>query len=298
MSRRTENYDDHGATNHDREIALLKQRNDLEMGREGISTYLPSPTFVPRVPIISLSRCRGKTAAEVSVISHSYNRLPINFYKPRSRHTKLSFTPTESKTKSWPGAGPARAAESGRFRACGTSTGCPGAGSPAAAGASKKSGEKIAPVLPGPYVVHSNTKMAPRSVWGLKALHTSTNDHISYRKPTTCTLLLPLAVRMHVTSTLTGVTTMSLMPIDCLYVQRRLLSVCLRRRRKNLYKSALAIYTEEMGNALSGSFRSMNAEVTRAHTPPIAYRTHSNTLQRLQVATGLSLVQVHAQDRG
>jgi hypothetical protein len=32
----------------------------------------------------------------------------------------------------------------------------------------------------------------------------------------------------------------------------------------------------------------MNAEVTRAHTPPIAYRTHSNTLQRLQVATGLS----------
>ena len=42
----------------------------------------------------------------------------------------------------------------------------------------------------------------------------------------------------------------------------------------------------------------MNAEVTRAHTPPIAYRTHSNALQRLQVATGLSLVQIHAQDRG
>jgi hypothetical protein len=38
------------------------------------------------------------------------------------------------------------------------------------------------------------------------------------------------------------------------------------------------------GNALSGSFRSMTAEETRAHTPHIAYRTHSNTLQRLQVA--------------
>jgi hypothetical protein len=42
----------------------------------------------------------------------------------------------------------------------------------------------------------------------------------------------------------------------------------------------------------------MNAEVMRAHTPPIAYRTHSNTLQRLQLATGLSLMQIHAQDRG
>jgi hypothetical protein len=46
----------------------------------------------------------------------------------------------------------------------------------------------------------------------------------------------------------------------------------------------------------------MNAEVTRAHTPHIAYRTHSNALlqrhERLQVAMGLSLVQIHAQDRG
>jgi hypothetical protein len=30
----------------------------------------------------------------------------------------------------------------------------------------------------------------------------------------------------------------------------------------------------------------------------LAHRTHSNTLQRLSVATGLSLVQIHAQDRG
>jgi hypothetical protein len=89
---------------------------------------------------------------------------------------------------------------------------------------------------------------------------------------------------------------MSLVSIDCLYVQRRLLSVWLRRRRKKLLKSAL--YTEEM-RYLDRAFRSMNAEVMRAHTPPIAYRTHSNTLQRLQVATGsLSLVQIHAQDRG
>jgi hypothetical protein len=43
-----------------------------------------------------------------------------------------------------------------------------------------------------------------------------------------------------------GVTIMSLMSIDCLYVQRRLLSVWLRRRRKKLCKSALYTYTEEM----------------------------------------------------
>jgi hypothetical protein len=54
----------------------------------------------------------------------------------------------------------------------------------------------------------------------------------------------------------------------------------------------------DSGSALSGSYRSMHAKVTRAHMPHIAYRTHSNTLQRLQVATGLSLVQIHAQDRG
>jgi hypothetical protein len=79
-----------------------------------------------------------------------------------------------------------------------------------------------------------------------------------------------------VTSTLTGATIRPLMSIDCLYVQRWLLSVCLRRRRKKLCKSALYIYR---GNALSGSLRSIDAEVTRAHTPHIAYRTHSNTLQ-------------------
>jgi hypothetical protein len=48
----------------------------------------------------------------------------------------------------------------------------------------------------------------------------------------------------NVASTLIGGTITSLVPIDCLYVQRLLLSVCLRRRRKNLCKSAL--YTEEM----------------------------------------------------
>ena len=52
------------------------------------------------------------------------------------------------------------------------------------------------------------------------------------------------------------------------------------------------------GNALSASFRSVNAAQIQACKPPIAYRTHSNTLQRLSVATGLSLVQIHAQDRG
>jgi hypothetical protein len=35
----------------------------------------------------------------------------------------------------------------------------------------------------------------------------------------------------------------------------------------------------------SVQIRPIRTEVTRAHTPPIAYRTHSNTLQRLQVAT-------------
>jgi hypothetical protein len=60
-------------------------------------------------------------------------------------------------------------------------------------------------------------------------------------------------------------------------------------------KKSVQIRPIYRGNALSGSFRSMNAEVTRAHTPPIAYRTHCNTLQRLQVDTGLSLVQIHAQ---
>jgi hypothetical protein len=30
--------------------------------------------------------------------------------------------------------------------------------------------------------------------------------------------------------------------------------------------------------------------------PHIAYRTHSNAIHRLQVATGLSLEQIHAQD--
>jgi hypothetical protein len=42
----------------------------------------------------------------------------------------------------------------------------------------------------------------------------------------------------------------------------------------------------------------MNAEVSEHTRHTIAYRTHSNTLQRLQVATWLSLVQIHAQDRG
>jgi hypothetical protein len=60
----------------------------------------------------------------------------------------------------------------------------------------KKAEQNFVPVLPGPYVMHSSTAITPRSVWGLKTLHTSTNDHISYRKPTTGTLLLPLAVRM------------------------------------------------------------------------------------------------------
>jgi hypothetical protein len=60
----------------------------------------------------------------------------------------------------------------------------------------KKAEQNFVPVLPGPYVMHSNTTITPRSVWGLKTLHTSTNDHISYRKPTTGTLLPPLAVRM------------------------------------------------------------------------------------------------------
>jgi hypothetical protein len=60
----------------------------------------------------------------------------------------------------------------------------------------KKAEQNFVPVLPEPYVMHSNTAITPRSVWGLKNLHTSTNDHISYRKPTTGTLLLPLAVRM------------------------------------------------------------------------------------------------------
>jgi hypothetical protein len=73
---------------------------------------------------------------------------------------------------------------------------------------------------------------------------------------------------------------MSLMSIDCLYVQRWLLSVRLRRKRKK----SVQIRPIYRGNALSGSFCSMNAEVTRAHTPPMAYRTHSNTLQRLQVS--------------
>jgi hypothetical protein len=94
------------------------------------------------------------------------------------------------------------------------------------------------------------------------------------------------------TSTSTGVTIRPRMSIDCLYVQRRLLSVCLRRRRNICANPPY----RERGNAPSASFRSMNAEITRAHTPPIAYRTHSNTLQRLQVDTGLSLVQIHAQD--
>jgi hypothetical protein len=51
-------------------------------------------------------------------------------------------------------------------------------------------------------------------------------------------------------------------------------------------------------DAPSASLRSMGVAVTRAHTPPIAYQTHSNTPHRLQVATGLSSVQFHAQDRG
>jgi hypothetical protein len=39
-------------------------------------------------------------------------------------------------------------------------------------------------VLPEPHVMRSDTTMTPRSVWGLKTLHTSTNDHISSRKRT------------------------------------------------------------------------------------------------------------------
>jgi hypothetical protein len=97
-------------------------------------------------------------------------------------HTELLQTETEFKTKSWPGIDSARGAvENGRFRARSTSAGCPGAGLlAAAAGASKKSGANFVPVLPEPYVMRSNTTITPRSVWGLKTLHTSTSDHIDH----------------------------------------------------------------------------------------------------------------------
>jgi hypothetical protein len=78
-------------------------------------------------------------------------------------------------------------------------------------------------------------------------------------------------------------------------MQPRLHLVCVRRRRKKQSKSAL--YTEEM-RYLRRFVQSINAAGIQARRPHIAYRTHSNTLQRMSVATGLSLVQIHAQDRG
>jgi hypothetical protein len=44
--------------------------------------------------------------------------------------------------------------------------------------------------------MHSTTATARRSVWGLKALHTSTNDRISHHKPTAGTTLPLSGVRM------------------------------------------------------------------------------------------------------
>jgi hypothetical protein len=75
---------------------------------------------------------------------------------------------------------------------------------------------------------------------------------------------------------------------DCLYMQP-----C--RTRKKRGKSAL--YTEEM-RYLRRFVQLMHAAGYQACRPPIAYRTHSNTLQRLSVATGVSSVQIHAQEFG
>jgi hypothetical protein len=53
----------------------------------------------------------------------------------------------------------------------------------------KKAEQNFVPVLPEPHVMRSNTTITRATKclgdWGLKTLHTSTNDHISYRKPTT-----------------------------------------------------------------------------------------------------------------
>jgi hypothetical protein len=76
-------------------------------------------------------------------------------------------------------------------------------------------------------------------------------------------------------------------------MQPRLHPVCVRRRRKNQGKSAL--YTEEM-RYLRRFVQLMQPKFKHASLPlPTEL---SNTLQRLSVATGLSLVQIHAQDRG
>jgi hypothetical protein len=55
---------------------------------------------------------------------------------------------------------------------------------------------KFIRVLQGHYMMHSNTTTARRSAWELKTLHTSTNDRISHRKPTTGTTLPLSGVRM------------------------------------------------------------------------------------------------------
>jgi hypothetical protein len=214
-------------------------------------------------------------------------------------HTELLQTETKFKTKQhWPGIGPARAVENGRFRARSTPAGCPGAGSlAAAAGASKKSGQNFVSVLPEPHVMHSNTTITPRSVWGLKTLHTSTNaqtcwltSHTASQQQAPCCSHWRYECRQHVNRRYNNVTY-----VHRLFVRATAASVGVFLPQA---KKSVQIRPIYRGNALSGSCRSMNAEVTRAHTPHIAYRAHSNTLQRLQVATGLSLVQIHAQDRG
>ena len=69
---------------------------------------------------------------------------------------------------------------------------------------------------------------------------------------------------------------------------------CVRRRRKTRKNPP---YTEEMRNALSASFCSLNTAGIQAYGPPVAYRTHSSTLQRLSVATHGALLGVDPRPR-
>jgi hypothetical protein len=134
--------------------------------------------------------------------------------------------------------------------------------------------------------MHSNTAIARRSVWELKTLHiTSTNDRISHRKPTTC-LYRGCECRQHANLQCNNVP-----HAHGLFVSAtgrgfiRCVLCAVRRRRKNQGKSAL--YTDEM-RYLRRFVQLANAARIQACRPPIAYRTHSNALQRLSVATGLS----------
>jgi hypothetical protein len=129
-------------------------------------------------------------------------------------------------------------------------------------------------MLPGPHVMHSTAMATPRSVWGpnqnLAYKHKRPTSHTaSHQQQAPYCSHWRYECRQHVNRRYNNVTY-----VHRLFVRATAASVgVFAPQAKKLYKSALY-----RGNALSGSFRSMNAEVTRAHTPHIAYRTLSNAL--------------------